>query len=226
MTTTTSLHVESLHNVESVIIRLQLGCPRNEHTKLRLSEDGSSISLHHDGQQVTVGLPVRLSSFTDLDQYLPEVSDLYCTFKPELVRSTSDYSASHRNAVPWAANDLDGEVLVTCKACETTVIDRGSIKDWRDLPSEGWAEMMDLWHCHKPDEHEHGNAGHEKGYASNSKLLARPGVGLVDTLGFLVSEENCSNIKVCTNFIHSFTSNVGLEERVLLWPRVIATEVF
>ena len=191
--------MESLHHVDSIIVRVQLCSPRNEHTTLRLSEDGRSISLHHENQQVTVGLPKKLSSSTNLDKYLPESPGLHCTFKPELIGSISQNLTSDRSAVPWAANDLDSKVQVTCEACGTVVIHRGSIKDWRDLPSEGWAEMMDLWHCHKPDEHDHDNAGHGKGYASNSKLLAKPGVGLVDTIGFLLSEDICSNIKVCTS---------------------------
>lgn len=37
---------------------------------------------------------------------------------------------------------------------------------WKDLPSGNWAEMMDFWHCHKPDPeggHEHGDGEGEGG---------------------------------------------------------------
>lgn len=203
------------------MIQLQLCSPRNKQTALKLSEDGTTLSLHHDGQQSAIGLPVRLSTKVDIDQYLPESPGIDCTFKPEVVNSAPQTHSTTQNDVPWSACDLDAKVEVICGTCDAVVIKRESIKDWRDLPSEGWAEMMDLWHCHKPDEHEHDNAGQGKGYASNSKLLAKCGVGLVDTLGFLLSEEDCSNIKVRANRVLAG----GLEERVLLWPCVTLTEV-
>ena len=196
-----SLHLESLHHIDSSVIRLQLCSPRNKQTALRLSADGKTLSLHHDDQQSTVGLSVRLSSEVDFEQYLPESPSLHSTLKPEVVSSTAQTHINNQHDVPWSAHDLDANAEFICSTCDAVVVELESIRDWRDLPSEGWAEMMDLWHCHKPDEHEHehDHAGQGKGYASNSKLLSRPGVGLVDTLGFLLSEENCSNVKVCTD---------------------------
>ncbi|GAB7342507.1 hypothetical protein MBLNU457_g0698t2 [Dothideomycetes sp. NU457] len=191
-----SLHLESLHHIDSLVIRLQLCSPRNNQTALRLAEDGKTLSLHHDGQQSTIGLPVRLSSDLVFDHYLPESLSLHSTLKPEVTSLTPQTHIDTQHDVPWSANDLGASAEFKCETCDAVVVKRESIKDWRNLPSEGWAEMMDLWHCHKPDEHEHDHAGQGKGYASNSKLLAKRGVGLVDTLGFLLSEEDCSNVKI------------------------------
>lgn len=62
--------------------------------------------------------------------------------------------------------------------------------------------MMDLWHCHKPDEHHlhdhHGpeGVGSGKGYAAGAKLVARKEVGFVDVLGLLVFEEDVEGAEV------------------------------
>ena len=96
----------------------------------------------------------------------------------------------------WSASSLDSSVELACSGCGSTVVQHGHIKQWKDLPSEGWAEMMDLWHCHKPHEHDTDDHGGHKGYAAGSRLMAQAGVGFVDTLGFLLVEKDCSGIKV------------------------------
>mgnify|MGYP001214623642 FL=1 len=54
--------------------------------------------------------------------------------------------------------------------------------------------MMDLWHCHKPEEPKHtdDDAPAKKGYAAGNKLVAQAGVGLVDVMSFLLSDDDCT----------------------------------
>jgi len=102
---------------------------------------------------------------------------------------------------------------VLCAGCGSSVVKMLSLKVWRDLPNENWAEMMDFWHCHKPHEHEHGNGngnGNEnveeatakKGYSATNKLKAIPGVGFAGLSYLILSAEDCTNIKVG----HSWTT--------------------
>ena len=71
------------------------------------------------------------------------------------------------------------------------------MRDWKDLPSEGWAEMMDFWHCHKPDEpHMHDHGSLKKGYAANSQLALKQGIAMVDANDFLLASEDCQDIAV------------------------------
>ncbi|SSD58648.1 uncharacterized protein SCODWIG_00409 [Saccharomycodes ludwigii] len=46
---------------------------------------------------------------------------------------------------------LHGFFLV-CNNCQEKVLDSIYYDKIYDLPSENWTELMDLWHCHKPDE--------------------------------------------------------------------------
>ncbi|RAK78706.1 HECT-type E3 ubiquitin transferase [Aspergillus fijiensis CBS 313.89] len=72
--------------------------------------------------------------------------------------------------VPWRAPDMRPGTRVRCRRCESVVLDQPARSAegwvWKDLPSGNWAEMMDFWHCHKPDPeggHEHGDGEGEGG---------------------------------------------------------------
>ncbi|KAI4177981.1 MAG: hypothetical protein LQ343_000065 [Gyalolechia ehrenbergii] len=68
-----------------------------------------------------------------------------------------------------------------------------STKLWKDLPSENWAEMMDFWHCHKPDTDDtiyHYQDGLSKGYGAASTIESIAGVGLLDPMYLLLSHDD------------------------------------
>ena len=112
--------------------------------------------------------------------------------------------ARKANIVPWDGGLLGKQegMELRCKNCEGVVLQREAVREWKDLPNENWAEMMDFWHCHKPDEHHlHGHeheVGGLKGYAAGNRLKAAQGVGFVDLTGFLLSEQDCAGAKVRT----------------------------
>jgi ubiquitin-protein ligase E3 D len=83
-----------------------------------------------------------------------------------------------------------------CRRCATRLLAPGRVREWRDLPSENWAEMMEFWHCHKPHEPGRETAGAERAYAAGRKLVALEGVGFVDLVSFLLAERDCTNLKV------------------------------
>lgn len=101
----------------------------------------------------------------------------------------------------WDANEMSG-VGVWCRECEAVLVSVDRITEWRDLPSENWADMMDLWHCHKPhDENEHSipeeqEENSSKGYAATTSLVVSSGVGFVGPSYFLVARADCTNVKV------------------------------
>lgn len=41
---------------------------------------------------------------------------------------------------------------LSCSNCDHEVINSNAIKNINELPSEIWSELMEFWHCHKPDE--------------------------------------------------------------------------
>lgn len=124
--------------------------------------------------------------------------------------------------VPWSAGDMAPFTKLRCRQCERIVIDMPTATTtsssnenstmqslgwvWKDLPSGNWAEMMDFWHCHKPDPHEDdADSAHKhstedenskvKGYGASNQVLATPGTVLVDVATFLVSEIDCKGLK-------------------------------
>ncbi|KAL3457861.1 ubiquitin-conjugating enzyme E2-binding protein [Aspergillus heterothallicus] len=127
--------------------------------------------------------------------------------------------------VPWAAGDMDPFTKLRCRGCQRVVLDTPEPNaavtspqsdgipesqsvgwKWKDLPSGNWAEMMDFWHCHKPDEHENDEdaAAHQsaedenskvKGYGASNQLLAVPGTVLIDVATFLVSDRDCKGLE-------------------------------
>jgi hypothetical protein len=83
------------------------------------------------------------------------------------------------------------------------LINAGRITEWKDLPSDNWAEMMEFWHCHKPVDHNNPSAGAEtdgkttnKGYGANNVISAQQGIGLIDVTSFVLSTDDCSAVLV------------------------------
>ncbi|KAL4901319.1 hypothetical protein BDW74DRAFT_160224 [Aspergillus multicolor] len=122
--------------------------------------------------------------------------------------------------VPWSAGDMRPSTRLRCARCEEIILDRPSaLSDddsasqtgwvWKDLPSGNWAEMMDFWHCHKPDPEPHKKPDADgatkqltedenskiKGYGASNQVVATPGTVLVDVATFLVSEIECKGLK-------------------------------
>ncbi|KAK6454558.1 ubiquitin-conjugating enzyme E2-binding protein [Scheffersomyces xylosifermentans] len=77
----------------------------------------------------------------------------------------------------WSCKDLQNktprggtlgnanEFSFRCIGCNATIINSVDYK-FQDMPSEFWYELMDFWHCHKPENNQH----HEKSYEGSLKL--------------------------------------------------------
>ncbi|EER37057.1 conserved hypothetical protein [Histoplasma capsulatum H143] len=118
---------------------------------------------------------------------------------------------SNEVQVPWTAKDMCAESRVRCQRCKNTLFtpsDKGKVT-WKNLPSTDWAEMMDLWHCHKPDTHadDHGDAAagtalhtHDenetvKGYGASNQVVCTSGTVLIDVLSFVMAEGGITKIE-------------------------------
>lgn len=124
--------------------------------------------------------------------------------------------------VPWTAADMSLSTRIRCRGCGNAFLTESKfghedeqisheIKQgwaWKDLPSGNWAEMMDFWHCHKPDPHEHDpqaeaaaalrieeRTAQTKGYGASSRVEAIPGTVLIDVATFLLAESDCVCLK-------------------------------
>ena len=96
-------------------------------------------------------------------------------------------------AAPWSALVLRPGASVLCRKCKAVIVEQDNLKEWKDLPSENWAEMMEFWHCHKPDHaHAHNESLASRGYGANSRISAQDGVGFVNLTSFLLSKKDVS----------------------------------
>ena len=201
------LYVEHLLNIRTLSIQAALSTVSNKETKARISADASILTLTHEGESASIKLPINLSPNrpSNITLTIPAVPSRELTFRVELEEKEgaangvlgNGRETEDGNVVPWTASTLTDQTEVRCASCNSILVERGSIQSWKDLPSEGWAEMMDFWHCHKPDEpHPHDHDHAKKGYSASSRLALEAGTCLTDVMDFLCVAQDCQNIKV------------------------------
>lgn len=203
--TSIHLYAEFLKNIGTVSIQAHLPTVSNNATKATLSASHHQFNLSHDGEFVSIQLPTRVSH--DINQATLTIpaapsKDLSFRLKVEEKPSGNELRrngiSNAENIMPWMASDLTPETEMYCAYCGSKLIGRGSVKRWKDLPSEGWAEMMDLWHCHKPHEPNgrENSGGVSRGIGGESKLAIEIGVGLVSPLDLIFATDDCMGIEV------------------------------
>lgn len=210
-----TLYAELLLHIRTVTLFASLRTNHSRQTDVKLSADGCYITVSHEGQTATIRLPINVKGAGDAALELPSKppgKELTLRLQLEEKEGSDLLGALGRedrqaNVVPWDGASLNDakDVEVVCKNCASPIIPKGKIQQWRDLPNENWAEMMDFWHCHKPDEHHLHNHTHEhamgqKGYAAGNRLQATQGVGFVDLTSFLLKEADCEGAQVSHSF--------------------------
>lgn len=203
------LYAELLLHIRTITLFASLRSHHTRETKARLDADGNLITVSHEGYKATIRLPIKVEGKGDAALELPAhppSKELTLRLQME-EQEDSDMlglmaESRKTNIVPWDGVTLEKQdgVELRCKNCEGVLVRSVAVKEWKDLPNENWAEMMDFWHCHKPDEHHLHDHTHEvggqKGYAAGNRLKAVEGVGFVDLTGFLLKEQDCEGAKV------------------------------
>lgn len=204
------LYAELLTNIRTVSFVASLRSESNKETKADLSADGQTITINHDGDSASMRLPTQMTGGGSASLTLPARPSKDLTLRLSLEETEPGFlkfvDGSAENVVPWPASAMsDG---LECQSCGTPLLLQSHVKEWRDLPNENWAEMMDFWHCHKPHEHGHGHehddATKSKGYSASSKLQAIAGIGFVGLSYLIFSYKDCRNIKVGAELLISF----------------------
>jgi hypothetical protein len=227
------LYAELLLHIRTVTLFASLRTHHSRETKAQLSADGSCITVSHEGQSATISLPLKIEGKGDATLELPaQPPSKELTLRLQMEeREGSDMlglMAEERkaNIVPWdgaSMNRIDKPKLL-CKNCKEEIMAEGQIREWKDLPNENWAEMMDFWHCHKPDEHHLHDHTHEatvgqKGYAAGNRLQAATGIGFVDLTSFLLEGQDCPGAQVSyasANFGSGHEAPLGAKKAI--WP--------
>lgn len=193
-----TLYSELLLNIKQITILATLSSPSNKSTRVNLSGNQTNIILYHEGESAALRLPCSVVEKSPLK--LPEIPSLELSFRLSIDEPST--FAEYRDNVSatsiWPATSLGPQTLLACRSCAHVFID-GSISSWRDLPSENWAEMMDFWHCHKPDVKTNGHENDiasSKGYAAGKQIAAQPGIAFVDSLHFQIHPQDCTGLEV------------------------------
>ncbi|KAL4897618.1 ubiquitin-conjugating enzyme E2-binding protein [Aspergillus ambiguus] len=228
------LHAELLPNIRHITLYISLSPTiqaKNIFPKITLSESRRAVSVSlpepFDHVAETIKLPARVneaarrtltttsSPHTQAPKTAPEYS-----YRMQIDDNPAEPLLSHEEPldsfVPWTATNMGPSTRLRCRVCENIILDCPEKKEtgggaapdgwvWKDLPSGNWAEMMDFWHCHKPDPIEEpapasGNLSQEqsavvKGYGAANRVVAAAGTVLVDVATFLVSGMDCRGLK-------------------------------
>ncbi|KAK2741757.1 hypothetical protein FQN57_005501 [Myotisia sp. PD_48] len=113
---------------------------------------------------------------------------------------------------PWSAKSMSPQTRISCRNCFNPIFtpQPGQTVEWKDLPSADWAEMMELWHCHKPDpkadqdvnlqegkknDHSSDLNEHVKGYGATNRVISEPGIILVNVSSFVMVDDDCKGVK-------------------------------
>ncbi|CAK7200571.1 E3 ubiquitin-protein ligase E3D [Sporothrix eucalyptigena] len=209
-TSPVQLYAELLGNIRQVSISASFaGAADPTKTTAEILPDGLTLRIQHIGQTVVLTLPGRVAAAE-----LPLHPDVNIVWRlpvagPPLINND--------DLAPWSAPDLPPNARVSCRACDAEIVTASTLTTWKDLPSDNWAEMMEFWHCHKPDtkkgeEKDKDNNLADRGYGANSVIAAEKGIGFVDLTTLLLSEEDCLNLL----FSVSSVDNASDRETVLL----------
>ena len=197
------LYAELLLHIQSISFFASLDTEHNKSTKASFSTDGETIVLSHEGDTASIRLPMKIDGAVSAPLTLPTTPAKEFSHRFKLTdksRILLQIDEEFQNVVPWTADSLDESKTISCRQCGNYLVKQSQISNWKNLPNENWAEMMEFWHCHKPSpQHEtsHGNVANSKGYGDTSKLRAVPGTGFTDLTTLLISADDLKYEKVC-----------------------------
>ncbi len=192
------IYAESLLNIRQVTVCISLPSETTKQTKLELSSAGEKLAIYHVGQTSSIRLPTLVKPTTSLE--LPKHDTKEFTIRLPIANgAVSRTQSSPSTASAWSPDALAETSDLLCSACQAILIDASRIQQWKALPNENWAEMMELWHCHKPDipnGTQEDASQLNKGYGAANRLIAQTGVGLVGVSSALFATEDCNGVKV------------------------------
>lgn len=198
------IYAEILPNIRQASLYASLQTPKNEHTKIDIGSDKRTVTVSHQGQSATVHLPSEINGCTQLGPSAGSDKELSARLT---LSNTADLSylpeTSFGSEAPWSARELSQKSRIRCRFCSVEFLLPTVDLLYKDLPSENWAEMMELWHCHKPHDHIAPDAqetaeaaANSKGYGSLTRLNTSTNTVFVDIATFLLAGSSCMNIQV------------------------------
>ena len=189
-----TLYSELLFNIRHVTVFATLTSKKTDETTAQLSPDRTFFSLCHEGKSVSIKLPCEVLGNTNLT--VPTSKDNILLFRLQISDRIKLGERSVNFESPFDVDSLSSITEIACNGCKS-IITKGRIGTWRELPRENWAETMDFWYCHRPNENKvQSGPVARQGYEAVNHLLARRGYGFVDTCHLVISIKDCSCVEV------------------------------
>jgi hypothetical protein len=193
------LYAEALTNIRQLTLHASLETDKNEHTKILVSSDKQIITALHDGESASIYLPTQIAGTANVTFPFDKKTEISVRLQiDDIDQLKPPLDAGSGIEVPWSARDLPADTSIQCKNCDAEIVRFGKVTEWKDLPSNHWEDLMDIWFCHKPhDDQSHDNhAAEAKGFSATSTLASRHGLGMVDTVSFLLHRDDCEHLEV------------------------------
>lgn len=200
------LYAEVLANIRQANLYASLETQKNEYTHIDVASDKKTITVSHDGETARIYLPTEIGGTAAVS--IPDDRCKEMSLRLELadIENMPSVENTLGNEGPWLAKHLSPNTQLRCRVCHAELLTNEIPLVFKDLPSEHWAEMMDIWHCHRPQEIDpiHRDcaekAADSKGYGASTRLKAAPGIAFVDIASFLFAEQSCRNVQVRTYY--------------------------
>lgn len=185
-----------------------------------LCHNQRTLRLRHEDEEAIIELPCQVAK--DVELKIPPATTRELSFRL-VVSNTARLPAQAKEAIdcndPWPASKLKAETQIACGSCGNILVNNVNV--WKHLPSPGWADMMDFWHCHKPSAKNGDNVydGSDKGYAAANALGPAAGVGLVDVSKLHFAAIDCTGLEVGHSLPFLLRTNLKVQERATRrWP--------
>lgn len=215
------LYAEILTQIRTLNLYASLQTEKREGTKVDVSTDKKVITVTHDGETQRLYLPTQIRGDASITFPLQKTTEISARVQIEDEHEWK-FSISNEIQAPWLAPDLQDSTQIQCRKCKTEILASGKIVQWKDLPSENWAELMDIWFCRKPhDDPSLGDAAEAKGFSSKSKVAVTPGTGMTDLISFVLHAGDCTNVKVSIPRTLLFSSVLAKRKRLCLFSRIL-----
>lgn len=201
-------YAELLPNIKSISLSIILPTPATASTRVTVDAGSPSATVYHNGEYTRLILPGPANPSPQQLVVKADVGEKALSCRLPLASLTPAMRDSRENYAPWSAPELSSRQGVSfhCRTCSATLVPPGWINQWKDLPSENWADMMDFWHCHKPHDE-----GKDKAHDASGKyslfgkgFAVDRGTGLVDRCYFLFSSKDCKAAQVSSRLNNDF----------------------
>ncbi|KAG8530870.1 uncharacterized protein KY384_004227 [Bacidia gigantensis] len=192
------IYAEYLLNLGQITVFASLPSKSTSSTEVT-DKDGKTLTISHAGDLATIALPAEVSELQS--SIKSQIGSIELSFRFHVKQEVAEIAVNHAVSDKfWTASSLTPNSQVACSQCGNEIV--RNVSQWKDLPSGNWADMMDLWHCHKPSvPGDNGSsAGKDKGYAASNTMNPAEGCGLVSTAFLMFRPADCVGTEVSEDF--------------------------